>query len=59
MDRIWQEQTVDPGTLKYIFKDRDSQREDIHQEAFELCEKDLKERDKEENASFSGFFCFI
>ena len=40
----FQEQTVDPGTLKYIFKDRDSQREDIHQEAFELCEKDLKER---------------
>ncbi|MCM1257514.1 MAG: DUF4230 domain-containing protein [Roseburia sp.] len=40
----FQEQTVDPGTLKYIFKDKKSERENIHQEAFELCEKDLKER---------------
>lgn len=40
----FQEQTVDPGTLKYIFNDKKSERENIHQEAFELCEKDLKER---------------
>lgn len=43
-DIEFQEQTVDPGTLKYIFKDKNSRRENIHQEAFELCEKDLKER---------------
>ena len=43
-DIEFQEQTVDPGTLKYIFKDKESQRENIHQEAFELCEKDLRER---------------
>lgn len=40
----FQEQTVDPGTLRYIFKDKKSERENIHQEAFELCEKDLKEK---------------
>ena len=40
----FQEQTVDPGTLKYIFKDKKSERENIHQEAFELCERDLKEK---------------
>lgn len=47
-DVEFQEQSVDPGTLKYIFKDRDRQRENIHQEAFELCEKDLKERVRQE-----------
>lgn len=40
----FQEATVDPGTLEYIFKDKESQTESIHQEAFELCQQDLKER---------------
>ncbi len=41
---VFQEETVDPGTLKYIFKDKKSETENVHQEAFQLCEKDLKER---------------
>lgn len=43
-DIVFQEETVDPGTLKYIFKDKKSETENVHQEAFKLCEKDLKER---------------
>lgn len=43
-DIEFQEKTVDPGTLKYIFKDEKSETENVHQEAFELCEKDLEQR---------------
>ena len=38
------EKTVDPGTLEYIFKDKRSETETVHQEAFRLCEQDLEER---------------
>ncbi len=38
------EKTVDPGTLEYIFKDKKSETETVHQEAFRLCEEDLKRR---------------
>ena len=41
---VFQEETVDPGTLKYIFKDKKSETENVHQEAFKLCEKDLEQR---------------
>lgn len=45
----FQEKTVDPGTLEFIFKDKKSETERIHQEAFLLCQKDLDQRtDKEE-----------
>ncbi len=47
---VFQEETVDPGTLKYIFKDKKSETENVHQEAFKLCEKDLKERVGEEES---------
>lgn len=43
-DIEFQEKTVDPGTLKYIFKDKKSETENVHQEAFQLCEKDLEKR---------------
>ncbi|MCM1498323.1 MAG: DUF4230 domain-containing protein [Clostridium sp.] len=44
------EKTVSPGTLEYIFKDKKSETENVYQEAFELCKKDLAERtDKEED----------
>lgn len=40
--------TVNPGTLEYIFKDKKSETETVHQEAFKICEEDLAERiDKE------------
>ncbi|MDE6435526.1 MAG: DUF4230 domain-containing protein [Lachnospiraceae bacterium] len=43
------EKTVSPGTLEYIFKDKKSETENVYQEAFELCKRDLAERtDKEE-----------
>lgn len=43
------EKTVNPGTLEYIFKDKKSETETVHQEAFKICEKDLAERiDKED-----------
>ena len=38
------EKTVDPGTFEYIFKDKKSETETVHQEAFRLCEEDLKRR---------------
>lgn len=40
----FQEKTVDPGTLKYIFKDEASETEHVHQEAFQLCKEDLDKR---------------
>lgn len=43
-DIEFQEITVDPGTLEYIFKDKGSETESIHQEAFTLCQQDLNER---------------
>lgn len=40
--------TVNPGTLEYIFKDKKSETETVHQEAFNICKEDLAERvDKE------------
>ncbi len=42
------EKTVNPGTLEYIFKDKGSETETVHQEAFRLCEQDLAERAKKE-----------
>lgn len=40
--------TVNPGTLEYIFKDKKSETETVHQEAFKICKEDLAERvDKE------------
>lgn len=39
-----QEATVNPGTLEFIFVDKKSETETIHQEAFDLCQKDLKEK---------------
>lgn len=44
------DKTVDPGTLKFIFKESKSETETIHQEAFSLCEKDLEERVVQEEA---------
>lgn len=44
----FQEITVDPGTLEYIFKDKGSETENIHQEAFTLCQQDLNERAAQE-----------
>ncbi|MCI8562315.1 MAG: DUF4230 domain-containing protein [Lachnospiraceae bacterium] len=43
-DIEFQEKTVDPGTLNYIFKDEKYETENVHQEAFELCERDLEQR---------------
>jgi len=40
----FQEKTVDPATLKYIFADEKNETENVYQEAFLLCEKDLDER---------------
>lgn len=40
----FQEKTVDPGTLKYIFADKKNETENVYQEAFALCKKDLDER---------------
>lgn len=41
---------VNPGTLEYIFKDKKSETETVHQEAFKICEEDLAERtDAEED----------
>ncbi|MCI8529826.1 MAG: DUF4230 domain-containing protein [Lachnospiraceae bacterium] len=40
----FQEKTVDPGTLEFIFKDKKSETEHVHQEAYLLCQKDLDER---------------
>lgn len=40
----FQEKTVDPGTLEFIFKDKKSETEQIHQEAFLLCQRDLDEK---------------
>lgn len=42
------EKTVSPGTLEYIFKDKKSETENVYQEAFELCKKDLAERTDQE-----------
>lgn len=43
------ETIVDPGTLEYIFKNKKSETETVHQEAFKICEEDLNARiDKEE-----------
>ena len=36
--------TVDPGSLEYIFVDKKSETENVHKEAFELCQKDLEEK---------------
>ena len=43
-DIEFQEKTVDPGTFNYIFKDEKYETENVHQEAFELCERDLEQR---------------
>ncbi len=40
----FQEKTVNPGTLEFIFRDKKSETENIHQEAYLLCENDLKEK---------------
>lgn len=40
----FQEKTVDPGTLEFIFRDRKSETENIHQEAYLLCQNDLDEK---------------
>ena len=47
-DIEFQEKTVDPGTLEFIFKDKKSETEQIHQEAFALCQKDLDEKTSNE-----------
>lgn len=39
-----QEIRIDPGTLEYIFNDKKSETETVHQEAYEICKKDLEER---------------
>ena len=44
----FQEKTVDPGTLEFIFKDKKSETEYVHQEAYLLCQKDLDEKTKVE-----------
>lgn len=49
-----QEKTVDPGTLEYIFKNKKSETETIHREAYELCQKDLEERVKQETELLSS-----
>lgn len=43
-DIEFQEKTVDPSTLKYIFTDEKNETETVYQEAFALCEKDLDKR---------------
>ncbi len=43
-DIEFQEKTVDPGTLEFIFKDKKSETEQMHQEAFLLCQRDLDEK---------------
>lgn len=41
------EKTVDPGTMEYIFKDKRSESETVHQEAYQICEADLEEKTKD------------
>ena len=41
--------TVDPGSLEYIFVDKKSETENVHKEAFELCQKDLDEKANNED----------
>ena len=48
-----QERTVNPGTLEYIFIDKKSETEAVHQEAFRLCESDLEERTAKEEELFT------
>lgn len=48
-----QEKTVNPGTLEYIFIDKKSETEAVHQEAFRLCESDLEERTAKEEELFT------
>lgn len=48
-----QERTVNPGTLEYIFIDKKSETEPVHQEAFRLCESDLEERTAKEEELFT------
>lgn len=48
-----QEKTVNPGTLEYIFVDKKSETETVHQEAFQLCESDLEERTAKEEELFT------
>lgn len=43
------ERTVNPGTLEYIFIDKKSETETVHQEAYTICEQDLAGRIDEEN----------
>ncbi|MCD8012900.1 MAG: DUF4230 domain-containing protein [Lachnospiraceae bacterium] len=43
-----QNTSVDFGSMEYIFADSSSETETVSQEAYELCQKDLKERAKSE-----------
>lgn len=52
-DIEFQEKTVDPGTLEFIFKDKKSETEQVHQEAFLLCQKDLDEKTNNEKELLS------
>ena len=45
--------TVDPGSLEYIFEDKKSETENVHKEAFELCQKDLEEKANNEDELLS------
>lgn len=47
-DIEFQEKMVDPGTLEFIFKDKKSETEQVHQEAFVLCQQDLDEKTSKE-----------
>ena len=40
----FQEITVDPGTMEFIFRDKKSESENIHSESYDLCLKDLREK---------------
>lgn len=44
----FQEKTVDPATLQYIFKDKKNETETVYQEAFVLCERDLDKKTEQE-----------
>ncbi len=44
----YQEVTVDPGTMEFIFKDKKSESENIHLRSYDLCLEDLRRKVGEE-----------
>lgn len=51
----YQEVTVDPGTMEFIFRDKKSESENIHVRSYDLCLEDLRRKvDQEEELRLSA-----